>query len=100
MFWFFLYKETRKAVYFGASSVLKIVVGFQLNLRRQENSERPYYRKWGQKKYGELMTKRKSKDQNVEHICHPQKEVKMGGVWEEKGYLLLLIAGSLLPMWS
>lgn len=37
----FLYKESRKAVYLGPSSVHKTVGGFQLNLRK-ENSERPY----------------------------------------------------------
>ena len=31
------------------------------------------------------MTKRKSKDQNVGRICHPQKAVKIGGSLGEEG---------------
>lgn len=53
----FLDEKSRKAIYFGPSSVHKTAVGFQLNLGRHKKSERPQCppESGAKRRYGELM---------------------------------------------
>lgn len=72
------------------SSVPKTVGGFNWILEDTETQKGHAVANGAKSRYGELMIERKSMDQNVEHICHPQKAVKMGGARENSWELMLM----------
>lgn len=77
-------------MYFSPSSVPKTVGGFNWILEDTETQKGHAVANGAKSRYGELMIERKSMDQNVEHICHPQKAVKMGGARENSWELMLM----------
>lgn len=61
---------------------IKLLWGFSWILEDTKSQRDHSAASVARRRYDELMIERKSMAQNVEHICHPQKAVKMGRVWE------------------